>query len=247
MRFIISPAKKMRVDTDSFACTHPLWQDRAARLHGALCKMDAEALRNLWNCSDKLVRENMDLLHRHTPGRMLTPALLAYDGIQYKYMAPNVFTDAQLDYVCTHLRILSGMYGMLRPMDGVIPYRLEMQARLDGDGCGDLYGFWHDLPARQLAAETGCVINLASKEYSRCVEPHLPVSVRFITCVFAERQQGKLVEKGTLCKMARGRMIRFAAETGAITPDDLHSFRELGYRFSDTDSTETMFVYIKED
>ena len=99
-------------------------------------------------------------------------------------------------YIREHLRILSGFYGLLRPFDGVTPYRLEMQARLSVDGKKDLYAFWGGRLAEHLAAETDLVLNLASKEYSRAVEPYLPASVRFLTCTFGEWKGGKIVEKG---------------------------------------------------
>lgn len=98
--------------------------------------------------------------------RRLTPAVLAYDGIQYRHMAPGVFTDGEFRYIEEHLRILSGFYGMLRPLDGVTPYRLEMQAKLSGEGFGSLYEFWGGRLAAQLAGETKVILNLASKEYS---------------------------------------------------------------------------------
>ena len=116
---------------------------------------------------------------------------------------------AQLDYLREHLRILSGFYGLLRPFDGVTPYRLEMLAKLSVDGHHDLYDFWDDTLARQLAAETDFVLNLSSKEYSRAVESHLPKSVRFLTCTFGEWKDGKVIEKGTMCKMARGQIVRW--------------------------------------
>ena len=177
--------------------------------------------------------------------RRLTPALLSYEGIQYQYMAPGVFEAGQLDYVREHLRILSGFYGLLRPFDGVTPYRLEMQARLAVDGCRDLYAFWGGVLAEALAAETDLVLNLASREYSRAVEPHLPPSVRFLTCVFGEEKDGKVVEKGTMCKMARGEMVRFLAEHDISRAQDVRDFDRLGYRFSPACSTENHFVFIK--
>ena len=98
-----------------------------------------------------------------------------------------------------HLRILSGFYGILRPFDGVTPYRLEMQAKLPVGEAKDLYGFWGSRIAEFLFSETDCIVNLASREYSRCVSAWLTEDVRFLTCVFGERKNGAIVEKGTLC------------------------------------------------
>ena len=103
-------------------------------------------------------------------------------------MAPGVFTYDELDYIQKHLRILSGFYGLLRPFDGVAPYRLEMQAKLAVAGARDLYAFWGDTLALALAKNTDVIFNLASKEYSRSVIPHLPAGIRLVSCVFGEEQ-----------------------------------------------------------
>ena len=152
---------------------------------------------------------------------------------------------AQLDYLREHLRILSGFYGLLRPFDGVTPYRLEMQAKLSVDGHRDLYEFWGDALARQLASETDFVLNLASKEYSRVVEPYLPKSVRFLTCTFGEWKDGKVIEKGTMCKMARGQMVRWLAENNVTNWTDIRAFDQLGYRFQPELSDENHDVFLK--
>ena len=157
----------------------------------------------------------MDLYHH------LTPAVLAYKGIQYQYMAPGVFTDMELEYIQQHLRILSGFYGILRPFDGVTPYRLEMQANLSVGRFRNLYEFWGNAPAGSLTAETECIVNLASKEYSLCISQHLPEHYPYITVVFAEIQRGKLIEKGTMCKMARGEMVRYLAQNQVTDPEGI--------------------------
>ena len=179
--------------------------------------------------------------------KRLTPAVLAYDGIQYQYMAPGVFTDQEYAYIQEHLRILSGFYGILRPFDGVTPYRLEMQAKLKIGECKDLYSYWGDHLAQTLFAETDCVLNLASKEYSICVSKYLPDTVRFITCVFGEEKDGKVIEKGTMCKMARGEMVRYMAEHQIENPEEVKAFDRLGYHFSQSESNQTTYTFIKEE
>ena len=129
MKFIISPAKTMNVDTDSFAPHDlPRFLEQAEELKNYLQSLDYAACKALWNCSDALAEPNFERLQKMDLRRALTPALFAYEGIQYQYMAPGVFTEEELSYVQEHLRILSGLYGLLRPLDGVTPYRLEMQA-----------------------------------------------------------------------------------------------------------------------
>lgn len=248
MQIIISPAKKMVTDTDSFACTgFPLFLPQATQLVKALQSMHYDQLKALWKCSDAIVQENMQRLQQMHLEKAATPAILAYDGIQYKHMAPGVFTYEELDYITAHLRILSGLYGLLRPFDAITPYRLEMQAKLAVNGTKDLYGFWGDTLAQALCQESDCILNLASKEYSQCIAKHLPQQVRFITCMFAQQKGDKLVERAPLCKMARGEMVRFLAERNITDPEGVKAFSYLNFRFAPQYSTPTQFIFIQED
>lgn len=247
MRIIISPAKKMRRDTDSLP-----WRDLPSFLPdtdeilNTLRRLTPEELKALWKCNDSIAKLNLQRLRDMDLRKQLTPAVLAYEGIQYQYMAPGVFSDREFDYIQQHLRILSGFYGVLKPFDGVTPYRLEMQAKLKTGEYGDLYGYWGDRLAKQLFSETDCILNLASREYSVCISKYLPDDARFITCVFGEEQMGKVIEKGTMCKMARGEMVRFLAENQISDPEESKSFRRLGYGFSPEYSSAEKFVFIKD-
>ena len=246
MRIIISPAKKMKVDTDSFPYRDlPAFLSNTEEICGLLRSMSYDELKKLWKCNDQIAQLNvqrlrdMDLLGR------LTPAVLAYEGIQYQYMAPGVFTDQEYAYIQAHLRILSGFYGVLRPFDGVTPYRLEMQAKLRIGACKDLYAYWGDRLAKRVLAETNCILNLASKEYSVCVSKYLPDSARFITCVFGEEKDGKVMEKGTMCKMARGEMVRYMAQNQIENPEQLKSFNSLNYRFDASRSDDNTYIFLR--
>ena len=247
MRIIISPAKKMNMDPDSLSWKdYPAFLPDAERLLQRLQSMSYEELKKLWKCNDQIAALNVQRLEDVDLRSRLTPAVLAYKGIQYQYMAPNVFTDQEFSYIQEHLRILSGFYGLLRPFDGVIPYRLEMQAKLEIGGHRDLYSYWGERLAKALYAETDCIVNLASQEYSVCVSRYLPDSIRFITCVFGEEHHGKIIEKGTMCKMGRGEMVRYMAEHQLHSPEQIKSFHRLGYRFSPVHSNESTFVFLRE-
>lgn len=246
MRIIISPAKKMNMDTDSLQWQElPMFLPRTQQLCTSMQLMPYDELKRIWKCNDSIAQlnvkrlENMDLYTR------LTPAVLAYEGIQYQYMAPGVFTQREFDYIQEHLRILSGFYGILKPFDGVTPYRLEMQAKLGIGKSRDLYNFWGSSLADSIFRETDCVVNLASKEYSICVSKYLPERIRFITCVFGEEKEGKVIEKGTMCKMARGEMVRFMAENQVVEPERIKDFRRLQYCFDEDRSTDSKFVFIR--
>lgn len=247
MRIIISPAKKMKVDTDSFPCrATPLFLRNTEEICRKLQSMSYDELKKLWKCNDQIAKLNVQRLQDMDLHRQLTPAVLAYEGIQYQYMAPGVFTDQEYAYIQEHLRILSGFYGILRPFDGVTSYRLEMQAKLEIGECKDLYAYWGDCLAKTLFAETDCIINLASKEYSVCVSKYLPDLVHFITCVFGEEKDGKVIEKGTMCKMARGEMVRYMAQDQITDPVQIQSFDRLNYRFDETRSDDNTYVFLRD-
>lgn len=246
MRIIISPAKKMNVDIDSLAIDAlPQFLPEAQEIRRAMQAMRPYDLQSLWNCNDAIAALNIQRLHRMNLEKDLTPAILAYEGIQYRYMAPGVFENGHFDYIEEHLRILSGFYGLLRPFDGVAPYRLEMQAKLPVNGCKDLYAYWGDKLATQLCRETDWILNLASKEYSRVVTAYLPAGIRVVSCTFGEWRNGKLVEKGTLCKMARGQMVRFLAEHHITAVENIRTFNQLGYTYSAEHSTADRPVFIR--
>ncbi len=247
MKIIISPAKKMNVDTDSLEwLALPRFLERTEQLLARLRSMSYAELKKLWKCNDQLAELNVQRLQAMDLRRHLTPAILSYEGIQYQYMAPGVFTTWEFEYIQDHLRILSGFYGLLRPFDGVTSYRLEMQARLAVDGAKDVYTFWGDTLARQLFEETDCILNLASKEYSVCVSRYLPPSVRFITCIFGEDKDGKVIEKATMCKMARGEMVRFLAENNITDPKDVQKFDRQHFHFSPAHSDENTYVFLRD-
>ena len=247
MRIIISPAKKMVTDTDSFAIeAFPHFLEYTAQIKSVLKRMNLGQLKALWKCSDSLAEQNARSLAEMNLQKNLTPAIIAYAGIQYQYMAPGIFEQNQLDYIKEHLRILSGFYGVLRPFDGVVPYRLEMQAKLALGGSKDLYHFWGDKLAHCLEEETDFIVNLASKEYSKAIQPYLQNKTKFLTCSFTEMKNGKPVEKATFCKMARGQMVRWMAVNNITTAQGIQAFDESGYKFSEEYSSQSEFVFIKK-
>ena len=248
MQIIISPAKKMLTDTNSLDCASlPRFLSQTEQLASTLQAMSYDQLKSLWKCNDQITLENMQRLEKMDLRRANTPAILAYDGIQYKHIAAGVFTVDELNYIQSHLRILSGFYGLLSPLDAIVPYRLEMQAKLAVNGAKNLYAFWGESLAQTLFQESRCILNLASKEYSQCISKHLLPDVCFITCTFGQYKGEKLVERAPLCKMARGEMVRFLAEHNITDPQGVKDFSQLGFRFSSHLSTATNFIFIQED
>lgn len=249
MRFIVSPAKKMNVVDDLLAWREPpRFIDDAARLAEAVRALSYEEVKALWQCSDTLAELNFERFRTmDVRGGTLTAAVLAYEGIQYQHMAPQVMTEDQLGYLQEHLRMLSGFYGVLRPFDGVVPYRLEMQAKLAVDGARNLYEFWGDRLSRVLAEESDIIVNLASVEYAKAVTPHAErAGCRVVTCLFgAADERGKLVQRSTAAKAARGSMVRWCAEHAVQRVDDLREFDVAGYRFDAERSTTEKLVFVQ--
>jgi cytoplasmic iron level regulating protein YaaA (DUF328/UPF0246 family) len=247
LKIIIAPAKKMKVDTDSFEVQQePQMLTQTAQVLAVLKQKSYEDLKSLWKCSDKLARENFEMVQTMNLKRRLTPALMAYVGIQYQYMAPDLMTEDQLEYVQRNLRILSGFYGILRPFDGIVPYRLEMQARLAVGSTPDLYHFWGAQLYENLYAENQTVINLASKEYEKAVRPFLKEDDQLITCIFGELIDGKVKQKATAAKMARGEMVNFMAQNQVSQVAELQRFDRLNYRYQSQLSSDTELVFVKE-
>lgn len=242
MKIIISPAKKMNENTDYFPAERiPVFTERTKILLEKIRSLTFEEAKEVWQCNQKLADLNYNRFRRMTPDSLhnlpaMTPALMAYEGIQYQYLSPMTFEEKEWQYTKDHLRILSGFYGILHPFDGVFPYRLEMQAKLPADGSKDLYELWgrrlYDSLILEEPDRNPVILNLASREYSQCIEPWLNGPVRFITCVFGERKDGKVRQKATLAKMARGEMVRFLAGNQITHPEGIKDFKGLGFSYS---------------
>jgi len=245
MKIILSPAKKMNVNTDILEYKDmPVFMDKAKEILKYLQSKSYTELKKLWGCNDKIAEQNIERLKDMDLYNNLTPAIISYEGIAYQYMAPNVLEDDAFDYIQEHLRILSGFYGVLKPLDGITPYRLEMQAKAAINGSKDLYDFWGKLLYEEVRDDSGIIVNLASKEYSKCIEKYLTDDDIFINISFVEMgSSGKLVTKGTYAKMARGEMVRYMAENIAQSVDDIKGFDRLGYSYRDDLSSDTELVF----
>ena len=244
MKIILSPAKKMNVNTDTLAPLGlPGYWGETEEILAWLRSKSKEELKALWGCNDKIAETNFERLEYMDLQKQLTPAILSYEGIAYQYMAPALFENGQFDYVEEHLRILSAFYGVLKPMDGVTPYRLEMQAKAAIGEAKDLYEFWGSKLYEAVRDDSGVIINLASKEYAKCIEKYVTTEDRYITISFVEKSGDKLVTKGTYAKMARGEMVRFMAENRIENPLEIRRFDRLGYVFREALSSETEYVF----
>ena len=253
LKIMISPAKKMRIDDDfPEEVSLPLLMEQTEQIMEYLQSLEPEALKEIWKCNDKLVQENTERLKNMNLRNRLTPAVISYEGIQYQTMAPGVMDQNLLEYLKNHLYILSGFYGILRAFDGVVPYRLEMQAKMKWQW-KTLYEYWGDNLYRILARPGDTIINLASKEYSKAIEPWLTKEVSMITCVFGEQEEGSCGQKmpgvkvkATAAKMARGAMVRYMAENQVTAPEQIKNFDWMGYRYIENLSDSSVWVFAAE-
>ena len=173
MKVIISPAKNMRVITgENLTLTSPNYINQAKYLVNILKEYTPFELESLMNINPKLAMETFVDFQNWSEQKQETPALLAYHGLQYMNIAPDTFSREGFEFADETVRILSGLYGMVKPSNKVCPYRLEMQCKIDIEG-KNLYGFWGDILYKELFQNQEIVINLASKEYSSVMEPYL--------------------------------------------------------------------------
>lgn len=246
MNIIISPAKKMNINNDDIIYEyHPVFMDKTNILHNQLKSLSYDELKKLLVCNDDLAQLNFERYKNMHLNKNLSPALLTYEGIQYKYMSPHSFDNEAFNYISNNLKILSGFYGVLTPFDGVVPYRLEMQAKLKTDNFKNLYDFWNNTLYNEITKDSNIILNLASKEYSKIIEKYLTKDDIFITCIFGSIKDSKIKVKATEAKMARGLMVRYLAENNITNIEDIKKFSELNFAYSESHSTATEFVFLK--
>lgn len=253
MLLVLSPAKSLDLDTPfkSKLATTPQFLDRAAELIGLLRGFGPDQLATLMHLSDKLASLNVGRYASWSGNAAHSrPAAMLFDGDVYDGLQARSLTPKQLAYLQDHVRILSGLYGLLRPMDLIEAHRLEMGTALANPHGKDLYAFWGEAITAALngqLAESGAtaLVNLASDEYFKSVKPKL-LHVPVITPVFEEGKGGQYKVVSFFAKRARGMMARYAAVKGLRDPQGLKRFKEDGYAFAKKASTETHWVFRRE-
>lgn len=252
MLTLLSPAKKLDLDSPLPTAVHTTsdFVGDTKKLLPVVKKLDADDLRALMDISDDLATLNRDRFQAmslpFTPDNA-RPAALTFAGEVYVSLDAKTLSEADLLWAQDHLRILSGLYGLLRPLDLMQPYRLEMGTKLTNPRGKDLYAFWRStLTPAVKAATVGhsdpTIVNLASTEYSKAVDLKklgLPV----ITPVFQDVRDGRARVLFLFAKQARGAMARWIIEQRAETPDELKRFDERGYRYVPELSDEQSFVF----
>ena len=242
---IISPAKNMRPQSrPGVTPRRPRFPEQTSRLLEQLRAYSPAELESLMGINPELALNaaayfaDCDL---SAPG---WTALTAYNGLQYKNIDPLTLTDGDFAFLADHLFILSGFYGLVRPDDGIQPYRLEMGGRFRYEG-QTLYRFWGSSLYEGLFSRCEPVIDLASTEYSKAIVPHLQEGDRLIHVDFLVQRKGALKSLATEAKMARGQMARAIAQNRWDDPEELKAFDWNGYEFSEALSSESKLVFVQ--
>lgn len=223
----------------------PYFLKDTAQILRYLKELSDEDLKSIWQTSEKLAQLNINRIRSMDLKNKLTPAILSFQGLQYQYIGAQVLSYEELDYLEEHLCILSGFYGLLKPLDGVLPYRLEMKSTFKNWEYANLYEFWGNKLALKIQSESSTLLNLASKEYSQVISKYLTKDTRMIDFVFGELIDGRVKQKATLLKMARGEMVQFLAANQVTEIDQIKEFNQQGYVFSEEFSEPNYFVFIK--
>ncbi|PSJ44175.1 peroxide stress protein YaaA [Zobellella taiwanensis] len=256
MLIVVSPAKTLDYDTPPVIAEHTLPQllDHAAELIERARRLSPAEIGRLMSISDKLAGLNAARFADWTPE--FTPAnakqaILAFKGDVYTGLDAETLRPDDFAFAQRHLRMLSGLYGVLRPLDLMQPYRLEMGTRLDNERGRDLYQFWGDIITETLnraLAEQGdnVLINLASNEYFKAVKPKR-LDGQIVTPVFKDGKNGQYKVISFYAKKARGMMARYIIEHRLTEVSQLTAFDRAGYYFVEQESGPTELVFKREE
>lgn len=250
MLIVLSPAKKLDWDPVEMSTTSPEFAQEAARLAGHARQLTISDLKRTMQLSDQLARLNRDRFRAFDSASSLEdtrPAIRAFAGDTYVGLDARSIDRETMDWAQDHLRILSGLYGLLRPLDAIQPYRLEMGSHLKTRRGTTLYEFWGQEIARALneAAErvgTSILLNCASQEYFRAVDPG-GLKPAVCTPVFLEDRDGSGRTIGFFAKRARGAMARFVIDNRVTDQAGLMDFDAMGYSFDPGESTDRTLVF----
>ncbi|MBQ2262432.1 MAG: peroxide stress protein YaaA [Loktanella sp.] len=253
MLVVISPAKSLDMDPVQVRATRPSYQNDAVRLAKTARNLTLAQLKDLMSISDDLARLNRDRFKAFAAepaADAVKPAALAFNGDTYQGLEAKTLSEDDLSWAQDHLGILSGLYGLLRPLDAIQPYRLEMGSKLKTRRGGSLYDYWGDTIAKALNARadqvgTDTLINCASQEYFGAVD-RKALKLRVITPSFMEVKDDRPRIVSFFAKRARGAMARFIIENRLTHPDQIKDFTSGGYAYDPDISSEQTWVFARD-
>jgi cytoplasmic iron level regulating protein YaaA (DUF328/UPF0246 family) len=246
MKIIISPAKKLDIENGA---VNKLMQFNFAKEASVLVKTlqnkSVKEIKQLMSLSDNLAMLNCQRYQQWTFSNLKTyHAILMFNGDVYQGIKADSFNKSEMHFAEMNLRILSGLYGLLKPLDRILPYRLEMGTKLNNSIGDNLYKFWSDKLSKELLSDMTkdeVLINLASNEYSKALQLH-KTSVKVITPIFKDYKNGKLKIISFFAKKARGEMVNFIVKNKISNPAELKLFVNNGYAFSEESNGQLLFV-----
>lgn len=253
MYLLISPAKSLDFKTAPFVenATKPSFETKAAQIVKSIKKLSTTELRQLMSISDDLARLNYDRYQQwgHNPDEHKRPAIFAFKGDVYQGLKADTLTNDELSFAQSHLAILSGLYGLLRPLDLIEPYRLEMGTSINIGKSANLYDFWKASIKKQLlenmkAIDSEILVNLASQEYFKSI-PVKELNKRVISPSFKDLKNGEYKIISFYAKKARGLMTRYLVQNQSDDPSIIQAFSEDGYLFNPGLSTENEPVFTR--
>ena len=250
MLIVISPAKTLDYSHPEYnRHTQPDFPAEVKDLVGILREKSATQISKLMHLSESLATLNEERYQTFT--ETFSPdnskqALLAFKGEVYAKMEADSFSDADLEFAQQHLRILSGLYGLLKPLDLIQPYRLEMGTKLKTKKGNSLYDYWGTKISKALnaASQGRMVVNLASQEYFKAVDKKT-LQMPVVTIHFKEHKDGSYQVVGFFAKQARGLMTRYAIQNRITDPEQLKVFHEDGYEFAERLSSAQDWVFVR--
>ena len=253
MLIVVSPAKSLDMSPVSAEMTDLMFPDDAMRLAKAARNLTLSDLKGLMSISDNLAKLNRDRFKAYSADpepENVKPAVFAFDGDTYKGLEAKTLDPDALRWAQDHLRILSGMYGLLRPLDGMQPYRLEMGSKLKTRRGKDLYDYWGTQISKRLNAEaeaigTDILVNCASQEYFHAAD-NKALKLRVVTPQFYEVKGGKPKIVSFFAKRARGAMARYIIENRITEVEDLKGFHTGGYAFDPDMSQDNTLVFSRD-
>lgn len=243
----ISPAKNMKPITTPYPLSLPTFCAQAQELLDILKQYNDEDIMNIMKVNAKLALQNQARFAQIRFDGNGSAALFSYVGLAFQAMHIKTWSDQAIQFAQDHLRILSGFYGVNKPLDSIYPYRLEMQAKGLSQRIDNLYSYWSDALMRELRRDChdGIYINLASKEYAQAILPYLNHEERCIHIDFQVVKAGKRQTLATHAKMARGAMSAYIMNQQMDTPEQLKSFQANGWCYDEQHSDTNHYVFVK--
>ena len=255
MIIVLSPAKTLDYEFESnHEHSVPAFLNNSSKLIGELKEKEPKDIASLMGLSDKLATLNFDRYQSWSPAKKISsdskPSMLVFKGDVYQGLQAEDLNNSQMKFAQKHIRILSGLYGILRPLDLMKPYRLEMGTKLETSEGKNLYEFWGDKVQKNVLNElkdqkSDLLINLASKEYFT-VLGKLPEDINVVTPTFKDYKNGNYKIISFYAKKARGLMARWIIQNKVTNFEDLSGFDVDGYKYSKAESTATVPVFLRK-